>query len=172
MVESATNTLSTAIFSVDKFSKDDKSILYYTGLESFGKFKLVLNVLREAAFHLRYMYGPIYQISVPDHFILVLMKLRQRTPNYELATLFSISEANVYNIFCTWVRFMALQFKELNDWPSQELVQYYIPFGFKAEYPTTRVIIDGTEMPIKKPKLPSAQLGKLQSEVLVTDDYV
>lgn len=39
----------------------------------------------------------------------------------------------------------------------QELVRYFAPTGFKRNFPNTRVIIDGTECPIKKPKNPKSQ---------------
>ena len=47
---------------------------------------------------------------------------------------------------------MAKQSKEINIWPSRYLVRY-----FKAKFPTTRVIIYGTECPVEKPKAPRAQ---------------
>jgi len=52
---------------------------------------------------------------------------------------------------------MSLQWREVPLWASRDLVRFFSPSGFKDQYPTTRVIIDGTECPVKKPKLPSAQ---------------
>ena len=52
---------------------------------------------------------------------------------------------------------MYRQWKELNIWPSKDLVRYYAPSDFKAKFPTTRAIVDGTECPIQKPKDPVAQ---------------
>ena len=88
---------------------------------------------------------------------LVLVKLRRHTSNFELSRCFNVTESDVYNIFCTWIRFMALQWREIDIWSPRELVTYYSPVGFKADYPSTRVIIDGTECPIQKPKFPIAQ---------------
>ena len=42
-------------------------------------------------------------------------------------------------------------------WPQQEVIRFFCPQDFKAKFPNTRVILDGTEFPIKKPKLPVAQ---------------
>ncbi|ESO91881.1 hypothetical protein LOTGIDRAFT_163243 [Lottia gigantea] len=54
--------------------------------------------------------------------------------------------------FITWVCFMFKQWSELNIWPPREVVYYYSPKDFKSKFPATRCIIDGTEIPIKKPK--------------------
>lgn len=52
---------------------------------------------------------------------------------------------------------MSLQWREINLWPDRETVNFYAPLDFKRKFPTTRVIMDGTEIPLKKPKAPGAQ---------------
>jgi hypothetical protein len=52
---------------------------------------------------------------------------------------------------------MYRQWKEVMTWPERDLVHYFCPIDFKSKFPTTRIIIDGTECPIQKPKLPVAQ---------------
>ena len=52
---------------------------------------------------------------------------------------------------------MALQWRELPIWVTRDLARYYAPSDFKKKFPETRVIVDGTECPVKKPKLPTAQ---------------
>ena len=71
--------------------------------------------------------------------------------------MFNVSETEVYIIFVTWVKFMSLQWREVNLWPNRETVDFFAPFDFKQKFPTTRVIIDGTEIPLKKPKAPGSQ---------------
>jgi len=46
---------------------------------------------------------------------------------------------------------------KLNIRPCKELVQFYMPHGFRRLYPATRLIVDVVEIPIKKPVKPSAQ---------------
>ncbi|KAK3883415.1 hypothetical protein Pcinc_012249 [Petrolisthes cinctipes] len=104
--------------------------------------------------------GAEVEVSKPKveyQFLLVLMKLRQRKCNYELALMFGIEEKAVYNIFVTWVRFMALQWREIDLWPSKDLVQFYSPEDFFDKFPDTRVVLDGTECPVKQPKQPVTQ---------------
>ena len=52
---------------------------------------------------------------------------------------------------------MHCEWGELNWWPSRDLVRYFAPTDFKSKFPTTRVIVDGTECPIMKPKQPILQ---------------
>jgi len=157
MVDSSTQSYqSKERFSYSDFVTDDKGIHYFTGLETFDKFLFVLNTLGPAANCLRYLYGAV-SLNVTDQFFLVLIKLRQYIPNFQLSRMFGISTSEVYNIFFTWVRFMSLQWREISIWPSQDVVRFYSPTDFTSKFPTTRVIIDGTECPIKRPKMPSAQ---------------
>lgn len=41
--------------------------------------------------------------------------------------------------------------KELNFWPSENIVQDLMPVNFAEKCPSTRVILDATEIPIQKP---------------------
>lgn len=47
---------------------------------------------------------------------------------------------------------MYLKLGHINIWPSRELVNETIPEDFKAKYPTTRVIIDCTEVHCEMPR--------------------
>lgn len=152
-----TEMLSRAKYDIDDFITDDAGIHFFTGLENYLKFKFVLNTLGPAAYCLNYIYHNVGNISVENQFFLVLMKLRRATTNFELSRIFSISESTVSNIFLTWINFMNVQWKELDLWPPQELVRYFAPSGFKQTFPSTRVIIDGTEVPVKRPKNPKSQ---------------
>lgn len=145
------------LYRLDNFRSNDKAIHFYTGLESYVKLLFVLSTLGPAAYCLDYIYHNVVTISVPDQFFITLIKLRRYTTNYELSIMFNISQATVKNIVFTWIAFMARQWRELNIWPSRNLVRYFSPSDFKAKFPTTRVIVDGTECPVKKPKAPCAQ---------------
>lgn len=46
---------------------------------------------------------------------------------------------------------MYFQLKELNVWPSEDIVQDFIPVNIAEKFPSTRVILDATEIPIQKP---------------------
>ncbi|XP_014675885.1 PREDICTED: uncharacterized protein LOC106815875 [Priapulus caudatus] len=96
-------------------------------------------------------------LSVPDQFFLTLIKLRQHKIKFELSRMFCVSESTVTNIFVTWVNFMNVQWREIDLFPSRDLVKYFAPSDFKQKFPTTRIFIDGVECPVKKPSAPRAQ---------------
>jgi len=145
----------TQLFTIDNFN--NIAIHHYTGLNNRSKFDMVLCTLGDGRFHLEYYYKTVPSLTIADQFLLTLIKLRTHPPNIELGINFGINEKQVSNIFITWVNFMYFQWKELSWWPDQEIVRYFTPEGFKIAYPKTRVILDGTECPIKKPGRPTAQ---------------
>jgi len=151
------------MFSVENFASDNMAMHFYTGLESYAKFLFVLNTLGPAVYCLRYIYFQIDSVSVENQLFMSLMKLRRYTTNFELSRFFSLSEASVKNIVYTWILFMSRQWREANIWPPGNLVRYFAPTDFKAKFPTTRIIVDGTECPIKQPKAPRAQQATFSS---------
>jgi len=52
---------------------------------------------------------------------------------------------------------MSRQWRELNLWPHRDLVRFFSPSDFILKFPSTRLIVDGTEIPVQKPKHPVAQ---------------
>jgi hypothetical protein len=62
-----------------------------------------------------------------------------------------VSESTVSRIIVTWINFLYFQLKELDIWPSREIINETMPNDFKRKFPNTRVILDATEVPIEKP---------------------
>ncbi|XP_061190649.1 uncharacterized protein LOC133198614 [Saccostrea echinata] len=155
----ATQTQNKPMFDVENFVNDNVGMHFYTGLETYCKFLFVLRTLGPSAYCLKYIFFQVdnQTISVENQFFMTLMKLRRYLTNFELSRFFSVSESTVKNIVNTWIIFMSKQWQEVNIWPSRSLVKYFAPSDFKAKFPTTRIIVDGTKCPIKKPKAPRAQ---------------
>jgi len=145
------------LLSAKLFALEPKTIHYYTGLETYEKFCMVLDTLGPSAYSLKYFMDKKPTLSVEDQFFLTLVKLRLHPPHQELSILFGITEKEVSSIFVTWINFMYMQWSEIKWWPSRELVSYFMPTDFGAKYPKTRIIVDGTECPINKPTQPVAQ---------------
>jgi hypothetical protein len=142
---------------VEKFIYDPPGIMFYTGLQTYEVFIFVLATLGNAVYELNYLYYRSEQLSVENQLFLTLIKIRQHKTNFELSCLFNISETAVVNIWVTWVNCMAKQWREVNMFPDRDIVRFFSPLGFKAKFPSTRIIIDGTECPVMKPKSPIAQ---------------
>ncbi len=68
-----------------------------------------------------------------------------------------MSQSTVSRILVTWTNLLYVKFKELNIWPSREQVNKFMPHSFKDSYPSTRCIIDATEIFIQMPTSPDAQ---------------
>ena len=64
-------------------------------------------MLGSAAHELAYYHGNNPLLSIGYKLFATLVKLRQHNTNFEMSRTFETSEANVTNIFVTWVNFMA-----------------------------------------------------------------
>ena len=131
---------------------------------------MVLDFLgQEAASHLDYInsnksspdrrnqYGskpvPSRALSVENEFFMVLCHLKVGLFEDDLAVRFGICQSAVSRI----IRFMFFRFKELDLFPSQEIVKLHMPECFIKIYPSTTLIIDATDIYIEKPNNPEAQ---------------
>ena len=59
------------------------------------------------------------------------------------------SKEEVFNELTTWITFLYFTMKQLPIWASHEIVNQTMPAGFKANYHTTNMIIDSTELLIE-----------------------
>ena len=160
VVDSSTQTRNRRIgFCVDRFINDPSAMQFFAGLKDVDMFNFVLQTLGPAAYELIYKDGPVTEetIGVRDRLFMTLVKLRQHKSNFELSLLFHVTIGCVANVVFTWLRFMALEWGEIDLWPSSDLVRYYAPADFKAMYPATRVIIDVLECPVRRPKDPESR---------------
>ena len=92
-----------------------------------------------------------------EEFFLVLVRLSLGLLEKDLAYRFNVSVSTISRIWKTWIAFLYLQFKEIPMWPSREMVNAHMPKCFKDAYPSTRVILDATEIRIQKPTLSEFQ---------------
>jgi hypothetical protein len=86
-------------------------------------------------------------LSSKDELFLTLIKLRQGKEDTELSFYFSVSETTVSKIVVTWINFLYFQLREINIWPTREIVNEHMPLDFRRKIPQTRVILDATEIP-------------------------
>ena len=84
------------------------------------------------------------------------MSLRLGLYEQDLAYRFQISQSSVSRICSTRINFCLL-FKELPIWPTRSIIDSHMPCIFQDLYPSTRCIIDATEIFIQKPQNASAQ---------------
>ena len=105
----------------------------------------------------KYKPGPSRALTVENEFFLVLCRLKVGLLEEDLSARFGVCQSVVSEIVNTWVKFIFFRFKELNVFPSREIVQLHLPECFLKKYSTTTLIIDATEIYIEKPNNPEAQ---------------
>jgi hypothetical protein len=141
-------------FSIEIFRTNPKAINYYTGFSDYEHFHFFFQCLGPAALDLK---NQSTIIPPMDQLFLTLVKLRQAKEDYELSLLFEISETTVSKIVIMWINFLYFQLKDLDIWPSRDIIDKNMPEDFLKKFPTTRVILDATEIPIHKPSDVNAQ---------------
>ena len=62
---------------------------------------------------------------------------------------FDVSVSLISKTFTTWINFLYHELPLYFPFPSQKLVRKYLPKIFE-KYPTTRIIIDGTEIFVER----------------------
>ncbi|CAN7948855.1 unnamed protein product [Ixodes hexagonus] len=148
-----------APFGIEKFQQCDEDIRFYTGLPDYGSFADLLeyldpgedsrNIIRHhnprSQQHQDYRGRP-QKVSVPNQLFMVLIKLHKH-----LGHLFSVSVSTVSRIFSVWVDFMYLQLTQLPLWLSRRAIDEAMPLAFVEKYPSTRVLLDATEIRFEVP---------------------
>ena len=164
-------------FSLEKFKDENSAIQFYTGFPNYKALLAFHNYLKPKVAKLQYWGqkivpdsrpyqkegkkkpGPKRQLSSLTELFIVLVRLRVGLFVRDIADRFGISVAHFSKIFCTWINFLYLELQQLFPFPSQEAVRRNLPQQF-ALYPTTRVVIDCTEVFVE---VPSSMLAQSQT---------
>ncbi|CAB3994178.1 THAP domain-containing 6 [Paramuricea clavata] len=170
-------SLEQKVFTAGRFKDHDSSVRFYTGFANWRTFIAIFNYLNPGrnGENIKYWYSDLSQcetsddnnITMPmenkpklgrqrnlkplDEFFAVMCRLRQGFHEEHLANLFGVSTATISRILISWINFMYLKLGQLNIWPSREAVDKFMPESFKKKYPSTRVIIDCTEVRCQMP---------------------
>ena len=141
---------------------------FYTGFQDYATFKIFYDMLGPAVNCLNYwgseivgatksVQGRNRSLSPMEECFLVLVRIHLGLFEKDLAYRFGISISTVSRICITWINFLFIKLKELPLWPKREIITANMPSVFKDLYPTTRVIIDATEIFVEVPSLPELQ---------------
>ena len=150
-------------FRIEKIKDDQKAVHFYTGFPSMELLMVCFTFLGNAASKLSYrdhyklIKGRPHKLCPLNEFFLMLCHLRLGLYELDLAYRFGVSQTTVSRICSTWINFCYCKFKEVTIWPSRSVVDCNMPLIFQDLYPSTRCIIDATEVFIQKPQNPSAQ---------------
>ena len=159
--------ISSRLFSLDRFTSDT-DISFYTGLPNYATFMAIYEFLNpgEDCENIRSRSSPDVnsdssddeenlpaakkgrrrKIRPVDEFFIVLCRLRRGFSERHLANLYGVAQSTVSRMFIPWINFMYLKFGQVCIWPSKEVIQKTMPADFKEKFPSTRIIIDCTEV--------------------------
>ncbi|XP_066936169.1 uncharacterized protein [Clytia hemisphaerica] len=159
-------------YSYKNISKDEKLFIKATGI-SVESFKALLELLNpgEKSSNIKF-YDTSRRMSNEKHsqedisylkrggaplldneeqFFLYLSWLRNGFTLSHLGWLFKLSKTTVSRYIITWSNFCYFTLGSLPIWPTREQVNKTMPESFKRVYPTTRCIIDCTELFCQRP---------------------
>ena len=163
-------------FSIDKIKDDNAAVSFYTGFPSYEALISFYTYIELKLSKMQYWKGenlvkesqpyqlddnkskpgPSRKLTFLDEFLLVLMRLKAGLFVQDLADRFGISASLVSRICITWINLLYHELKDLFPFPTQELVRKNMPKEF-AQYATTRIILDCTELFIQRPSAMLAQ---------------
>lgn len=86
-----------------------------------------------------------------EELFITFYRLRQGFAEEHLAHLYAISQATISRIIITLVNFLYLRLTDVPMSPCREKVNKHMPEQFKEKYPSTRIIIDCTEVKCQMP---------------------
>ena len=158
------STISSLKFSIENLC--DKDVSFYTGFPTRAVFDAVLTFLNPGAQgenvtmksdnntdenqpNVNVKSGRPRKLSPANQFLMLLCRVRVGLFEHDLAHRFGVSVSTVSNILISWSNFCYQRLGSLNIWPSKETVEEYMPQSFKEKYPSTRVIIDCTEIKVE-----------------------
>lgn len=91
------------------------------------------------------------QLSDKDGLFLTLCRFRHNFKLKDLAVQFRMSVQSVSCVVNAWTERMYYKFGQLNIWPHRDIIINQMPTKYKADFPTSLVIIDGTELQTQSP---------------------
>ena len=149
-------------FGVHRFEGNDDDIKFYTGLPSYDILLCLYRYLEPLLPYLRYRSSKHEQptrqllnrqrlLQPIDELFMVLVRLRLNLLEKDLSHRFNCSLSTVSRVCTAWLPFLSTQLYPLITWPSRELINHHMPTQFRDVYPSTRVIIDCTELFIETP---------------------
>ncbi|KAI7794583.1 uncharacterized protein LOC130572003 isoform X2 [Triplophysa rosa] len=137
--------LCSRMFSFSSIRMKAQQMLFFTGLSTVI-FEWLLSKLKG---NVPAMYSTL---SLEDHLLVVLMKLRLGLRNEDIALRFAVTENAISNILRNWIRIMAQTLKPMIKWPTRNAVLKKMPKCFQKKYRQCRCIIDYIEVFIETPR--------------------
>ncbi len=118
-------------FSFSSIRNTAQQFLFFTGLTTIV-FEWLLSKLKESVAVIR------GTLSLEDHLLVVLMKLRLGLSNKDISLRFNVTETAISRILRNWLPVMAQTLKPIIKWPTRKAVQRKMTKCFKRKYSQCR----------------------------------
>ncbi|CAN8017081.1 unnamed protein product, partial [Ixodes persulcatus] len=141
-------------FTLTAVQQDPKKLAFYTGFNSLERFLAFYKFVQAGYEAHKESQGPQRRstcLSMDDQLLLVLSRLRVGLLEQDLAYRFLVHISTVSRVWTFWIGYLADYLAQLNYWPSRQVVNKHMPECFIEAYPSTRVILDCTEIFIETP---------------------
>lgn len=141
-------------FKIENIIKDNKLLNFYTGFKNidfYSSFETLVKNCYENTYYNASNMGRPKSLSLENELFLYFARLRCALLEEDLAFRFKISTSTVSRIFAFWNRFLSDMLSKIPIWLTRNTVNDLMPADLKREYPSTRVIIDATEMFVEIP---------------------
>lgn len=158
-IQELETNLSISRFGLERFSKDNALVKFYTGFPTYDHFKLFFELVKPTAETMVYVYASgrgtnrpgVRKMQLIDELFLFCVRLKLGLFELDLAQRFELHVASVSRKITTWANFLYCFLGNQPTWPSRECINELMPDSFKELYPSTRVIIDCTEIYVQTP---------------------
>ena len=155
----AAEQLALAKFGLERFGTDNDSIKFYTNFPSYAHIRSFFQFIQPSAQIMTYCYAsgereprPVCRnMLLVDELFMFLVRLKLGLFEQDLAHRFLIHRSSVCRKLITWGNFLYFLLGSHMIWPSREDVNRFMPEGFKKLYPSTRVILNCTEIFVETP---------------------
>lgn len=147
-------------WSVEKISDNDSATKFYTGLPTFAVFVWLFQYLESKSSRMTYWtgksstpsgdksrsYSSNTSLSPINQLLAVLIRNKLGLFVQDVGDRFGISTSTFSKYYTTWICLLYEELKALNPFPSRDIINRTMPSQFKKKYPTTRIILDCTEI--------------------------
>ncbi|KAM7298514.1 uncharacterized protein ISCGN_019109 [Ixodes scapularis] len=147
-------TVPPQVFTLTDVQQDSEKLAFYTGFESLKKFRAFVKLVQRGYDSYKQRQAPQgrpLNLSMEEQLLLVLSRLRVGLLEQDHAYRFGVHVSTVSRVWTFWVGFLADHIAQVSYWPSRQVVNEYMPECFSKVYPSTRVVLDCTEVFIETP---------------------
>jgi hypothetical protein len=125
---------------------------HYAGI-TYVRFLALLSFLIPENFSLNYAKGrkDLTSLSHADSLFLTLIRCRRNFSLADLALRFGLTVQSAGVVFNIWIDHMYFKFGQLSIWPHRNKIIDAMPSDFRRDFPSTLIIIDGTELKTQSP---------------------